>query len=149
MRILIQVVKNANVVVDNKLVSEINNGELILVGFTKGDDEKVIDFMIEKLLKLRIFPDKDGKTNLNISQIDGEILAVSQFTLYADLTQGNRPSFVNALNYNDTLPLYDYFVNRISNVYPKVKFGIFGADMKVSLLNDGPFTITLDSKELL
>ena len=149
MRILIQVVKNANVVVDNKLVSEINKGELILVGFTKGDDEKVIDFMIEKLLKLRIFPDKDGKTNLNISQIDGEILAVSQFTLYADLTQGNRPSFVNALNYNDTLPLYDYFVNRISNVYPKVKFGIFGADMKVSLINDGPFTITLDSKELL
>ncbi len=149
MRILIQVVKNANVVVDNKLVSEINKGELILVGFTKGDDEKVIDFMIEKLLKLRIFPDKDGKTNLNISQIDGEILAVSQFTLYADLTQGNRPSFVNALNYNDTLPLYDYFVNRISNVYPKVKFGIFGADMKVSLLNDGPFTIIIDSKELL
>ena len=149
MRILIQVVKNANVVVDNKLVSEINKGELILVGFTKGDDEKVIDFMIEKLLKLRIFPDKDGKTNLNISQIDGEILAVSQFTLYADLTQGNRPSFVNALNYNDTLPLYDYFVKRISNVYPKVKFGIFGADMKVSLINDGPFTITIDSKELL
>ena len=148
MRIVIQVVKNASVKIDGQIVSEINKGELLLVSFKIGDDEKIVDKMIDKLLKLRIFADENGKTNLNISSINGEILAVSQFTLYACLNQGNRPAFTNCMPIDQAKELYNYFCVKLSSLYSKVKFGVFQADMQVSLVNDGPFTIIMDSKEL-
>ncbi len=148
MRTVIQRVLNASVSVDNRVVSEIERGELILVGFTHGDDESVIDKMINKILKLRIFEDEKGLTNLSINDVNGNILAVSQFTLYADVAKGNRPSFVKAMGYDDSLRLYNYFVNRLLSLVPDAKFGIFGADMKVSLVNDGPFSLVIDSEDL-
>lgn len=148
MRMLIQCVKNASVTVESKLVSRIDSGELIFVGFKKGDDEKTADKMISKLLKLRIFRDSNGKTNLSINDVSGQILCVSQFTLYADLSEGNRPAFVNCMPPEDARKLFEYFSSALSKVFPSAKFGIFQADMKVQLLNDGPFTILLDSEEL-
>ena len=141
MRILVQECLEAKVVVEGKTVGEINRGEVLFVGFTSGDDENTISFMIDKLLKLRIFPDASGKTNCNLSQVSGSVLAISQFTLYADVRHGNRPSFVAAL--------YDRFKAMLLERVPDAQFGIFGADMKVHLINDGPFTILLDSKELM
>ncbi len=148
MRILIQECLKADVTIDKSIVSSIDRGEVIFVGFTKDDDEKICDRMLDKMLKLRIFADKDGKTNLSLEQVGGNVLCVSQFTLYADLSQGNRPSFVNALRPELSEPLYDYFSKKLKERVPECGFGRFGADMKVSLINDGPFTIMLDSKEL-
>lgn len=145
---LLQECLSASITVDDKLVSEIGHGLVNFIGFTQGDDYKIVDKMIEKLLKLRIFKDENGLTNRSIFDIDGEILSVSQFTLYASLKDGNRPSFVNALKKEESIVLYDYFVKKLQEKYTKCKFGIFHADMKVSLINDGPFTIILDSKEL-
>ncbi len=119
-----------------------------MVGLTHGDDESIIDKMINKILKLRIFEDEKGLTNLSINDVNGNILAVSQFTLYADVAKGNRPSFVKAMGYDDSLRLYNYFVNRLLSLVPDAKFGIFGADMKVSLVNDGPFSLVIDSEDL-
>ena len=149
MRLLIQECLNGSVDIDGKCVGQIGRGEVIFVGFTQGDDEKIVDRMIDKLLKLRIFADENGKTNLSLADIDGELLLVSQFTLYADLTSGNRPSFVKALKGSQSEPLYASFVKKMEEKLPgKTRKGVFGADMKVHLVNDGPFTILLDSKEL-
>ncbi len=148
MRMVIQEVLSSSVNIDNKEVASINRGELVLVGFTFSDNEKLIDKMIDKLLKLRIFPDENGKTNLSVKDIDGEILSVSQFTLYANCVKGNRPSFTQALSPSEADKLFEYYKYKLSNLYPKVKFGIFQTDMKVNLINDGPFTLILDSKEL-
>lgn len=149
MKILIQECLEAHVKVDDKVCGEIKNGEVIFVGFTLGDDKTIIDKMLDKLFKLRIFKDENGKTNLNLEQTNGNILCVSQFTLYADLTQGNRPSFVNALKGEESEKLYEYTKVKLKERIPDVQFGIFGADMKVSLINNGPFTIYMDSKELI
>lgn len=147
MRILVQVVKNAKVDVDGKTVGKIDKGELIFVGFKPGDSTKIVDKMIQKLLKLRIFFDGE-KTNASLDQVNGKILSVSQFTLYANLKEGNRPSFSSCMNKDDAGKLYEYFQNELLKFRPDTEFGFFHADMKVSLLNDGPFTILLDSEEL-
>ena len=148
MRILIQCVQHASVTIDSKVVSSIQKGELVFVGFTNSDTEPIVDKMINKLLKLRIFPDESGKTNLALNDISGHILCVSQFTLYASLKEGNRPAFVNCMRPDEARNLYDYFVEKMKELVPSSQFGVFQADMKVDLLNDGPFTILLDSKEL-
>lgn len=149
MRLLIQECLQGKVVVDTKTVGEIDRGEVLFVGFTQGDDEKIVDRMIEKLLHLRIFSDSEGKTNLSFMDIDGKMLLVSQFTLYADVRKGNRPSFVKALSGKESKPLFDLFVSKMEEKLPgKIEKGIFGADMKVTIVNDGPFTILLDSQEL-
>lgn len=147
MRILIQECLRAKVTIDGKIHGEIQNGEVIFVGFTYGDDETTVDKMLAKMLKLRIFADMDGKTNLSLAQTGGNILCISQFTLYADVSHGNRPSFVNAMKGEESKKLYDSFCGKLLQVMPDAQFGIFGADMKVELVNDGPFTIMLDSKE--
>lgn len=149
MRILIQECLQGQVYVDSKLISSIDKGEVIFVGFTLDDDFTIIDKMIEKLLKLRIFQDSDGKTNLNLESYGGKILAISQFTLYASLAHGNRPSFTEVLSQDKAKELYDYFVMRLKEKKSDSVFGIFKADMKVHLINDGPFTIMLDSKEVI
>lgn len=148
MRIVIQEVLKSAVKSEGKLAGEIGPGELLLVGFKNDDKEEIIDKMIAKLLKLRIFPDAAGKTNLSLQQTDGEILAVSQFTLYADLSEGNRPSFVKAMAPEEARRLFKVFQERLIKAYPKTKFGVFQTDMEVSLVNNGPFTIILDSEEL-
>ncbi len=150
MRIVTQNVLNASVSIDGKVYSEISNGYLLLVSFTNGDDRIICDRMIDKLIKLRVFPDENMKTNLSIKDINGSFLSVSQFTLYANLVGANRPSFItNCLNPKDANELYNYFNDTLRKMSGLVvKTGVFGADMKVSLVNDGPFTILLDSKEL-
>ncbi len=148
MKILVQECEKASVTIDGQIFSSIGYGELILVGFSVSDDKELVKKMTEKLLKLRIFPDENGKTNLSLDQKKGEILAVSQFTLYADVKDGNRPSFVTAQRGEKASELYDYFISLLKERVEVVKTGVFGADMKVSLINDGPFTIMLDSKEL-
>ncbi len=148
MKILIQCVNNANVKFDNKLVSEISRGYLLFTGFTTSDTVDIISKMVAKISKLRLFADDSGKTNLSLKDINGEILSVSQFTLYASLTKGNRPSFVDALEPMKAKKYYDLFNEELIKLGFKVKTGIFGADMKVSLVNDGPFTVMLDSEEL-
>ena len=149
MRILIQECLGARVTVEDKVVGEISSGEVVFVSFTQGDDEAILDKMLDKMLKLRIFADEHGKTNLSLDDHGGEILCVSQFTLYADLSQGNRPSFTHASKGEDAKHLYDLFTKKLLERKQKTQFGIFGADMKVSLVNDGPFTLWLDSKEIL
>ncbi|MDD7181741.1 MAG: D-aminoacyl-tRNA deacylase [Bacilli bacterium] len=148
MRILIQECLEASVVIDGIVHSSIGKGELVFVSFTEGDNETTIDKMIDKMLKLRIFEDENGKTNYNLSQHGGTILAVSQFTLYADIRKGNRPSFQYALKGEESEPLFNLFCKKLSEKIEGVQTGVFGADMKVRLINDGPFTVWMDSKEL-
>lgn len=148
MRILLQVVKQAAVSINDTTISKIGPGMLLFIGFTKDDDEAVVEQMVAKVLGLRIFPDENGKTNLNIQSINGEILSVSQFTLYANTKKGRRPSFVDALGGTRAKELYEYFNQVLKEKYPYVQEGEFGANMQVSLINDGPVTIWLDSKEL-
>ncbi len=148
MRIIVQVVKNAKVEVEDKILSKINKGFLLFVGFKDDDDYQVIDKMIEKLLKLRIFSDMNGKTNLCLNDVNGAILSISQFTLYASLKDGNRPSFVKAKKYDDAKECYNYFLNQLKQRHPNSFDGLFGADMQVSLTNDGPATYILDSEVL-
>ncbi len=148
MKLFVQRVLSSNVKVSSNLVASISKGELVLVSFTISDTKQIIDKMIDKLLKIRIFEDENGLTNLNIASVNGEILAVSQFSLYASLVQGNRPSFINCLNKEQAEEFFNYFKEKLSEKYEKVQFGIFHADMKVELINDGPFSIELDSKEL-
>ena len=144
MRLLIQRVKNADVKVDNKIVGEINKGFLVLCGVTHTDTKETADYLIKKLINLRVFEDENEKMNLSIKQVDGELLIVSQFTLYADTSHGNRPSFVNAAKPEMANELYEYFCKKCESEGIKVQKGIFGADMKVNLLNDGPVTIMLE-----
>jgi len=149
MRIVTQNVKQASVEIDGNLYSNIDQGFLLLVSFTNGDNEEICDKMAKKLMNLRVFQDENGKTNLSIQDICGAILSVSQFTLYADCQKGNRPSFINkCLNPTDASRLYDYFNELLRSYHLSIKTGVFGADMKVSLINDGPFTMILDSEEL-
>ena len=148
MKIVLQRVLEASVEVEDRVVGEIGKGYLMLLGVSGEDTEEIADKMIEKISKLRLFDDSDGKTNLSIAQIDGEVLVVSQFTLYADCRKGNRPSFTNAGKPDMANSLYEYVLGKCEGIFKKTQHGIFGADMKVSLVNDGPFTVVLDSDEL-
>jgi len=148
MRVLVQEVLKASVTIDSKEVASIGRGFLLFVGFTQGDDQATIGKMVDKIMKLRIFPDENGKTNLSLASVNGSILSVSQFTLYGELKEGNRPSFVAALKPDEARILYAYFNNLLKERIPSLQTGVFQADMKVSLINDGPFTLMLDSKEL-
>ena len=145
MRFLIQRVQNASVTVENEIIGSISNGLLVFVGVSNTDTKEIADKMIHKLLNLRIFSDEDGKTNLNLSSVNGELLIISQFTLYADCKHGNRPSFTDAGKPELANALYEYIIEKCKESVTEVACGEFGADMKVSLLNDGPFTIMLDS----
>ncbi|MBE7013238.1 MAG: D-tyrosyl-tRNA(Tyr) deacylase [Ruminococcaceae bacterium] len=149
MRIVLQRVTKASVEVDGQEVGSIGRGYLMLLGVADGDTEAVADKMIEKVFKLRIFEDSDGKTNLSIDQVNGEILVVSQFTLYADCKKGNRPSFTSAGDPETAERLYEYVLEKCRGLFKRTQQGIFGADMKVSLVNDGPFTVILDSREIV
>lgn len=146
MRIVIQRVAEAEVRVDNRSTGKIGRGYLILLGVGKEDTKQIADKYLDKIMKLRIFPDENGKTNLSLTEIGGEILVVSQFTLYADCRKGNRPDFIRAAGADLAKELYEYFLEQIRQRLGKVEAGEFGADMKVSLVNDGPFTIILDEK---
>ena len=148
MRVVLSTVKEASVTIDERMVAKIGRGFLLLVGFTDGDDRDIVDKMVDKILSLRVFPDEHGQINISLLDVNGSILSVSQFTLYANASKGRRPSFVDALRPGEAEPLYDYFNEQLENKYGKVQTGVFGADMKVSSINDGPFTLLLDSKEL-
>ena len=144
MKLVVQRVKNASVEVDKKIVGKIDKGYLVLLGVTHTDTKEIADYLVKKLCNLRIFEDENGKMNLNIKQVEGNMLIVSQFTLYGDCTEGNRPSFTKAAKPDFANELYEYFCNKCSENDIHVEKGIFGADMKVSLLNDGPVTIILE-----
>ena len=145
MRILVQRVKNASVTIDGQLFSQIKQGDLLLVGFSNNDDENIVELMTQKLLNLRICDDSDGKMNLSIIDTKGELLSVSQFTLYADSSKGRRPSFIEACNPERAVQLYDYFNDNLRKSGLKVETGKFRAEMDVQLVNSGPITIMLDS----
>lgn len=149
MKLVIQRVQHASVTIDQKVVGRIGSGYLVLVGVAQEDTQAVADKMIDKMLKLRIFADEQGKTNLSLKDVGGEILLVSQFTLYADCRKGNRPSFIRAGKPDHAQALYDYMVQVVKQQVEVVQTGEFGADMQVELLNDGPFTIILDSEEII
>lgn len=144
MRLVVQRVKNAEVKVDEKITGSIEKGFLVLLGVTHTDTKETADYLVKKLCKLRIFEDENEKMNLGLKDIGGSLLIVSQFTLYADCSEGNRPSFINAAKPDMANELYEYFCNKCKEQDIKVEKGIFGADMKVSLLNDGPVTIILE-----
>lgn len=146
MKVVIQRVSEANVKVDGEIVGEISQGLMLLIGIQDDDEKQDVDWLVQKILNLRIFSDKEGKMNLSVLDISGEILCISQFTLIADYKKGNRPSFIKAAKPEKAIPLFNNFIEEISKSNLKVEQGIFGADMKVSLLNDGPVTIVMDSK---
>lgn len=143
MKTIVTRVTQASVTIDNKLISKINNGLLVLVGFTENDDESKIDYMVKKITNLRIFNDENNIMNKSIKDVNGEILSVSQFTLYGDASNGNRPSYIKALKGEEAIKLYDLF-NKKLNETIKTKTGVFGADMKVESINDGPVTIIIE-----
>ena len=149
MKAVIQRVSHASVQVDEIIVGEISDGLLLLIGIDEEDEKSDADWLVQKILNLRIFGDEEGKLNLSVLDISGEILCISQFTLIADYKKGNRPSFIKAAKPEKAVPLFDYFKAAISKSNLKTESGIFGADMKVSLLNDGPVTIVMDSKTKL
>ena len=144
MKLIIQRVTHASVTVDNNIVGKIGQGFLVLLGVGPEDTKETAYYLVQKLIKLRIFEDENGKMNLSLKDINGELLIVSQFTLYADCTGGNRPSFVNAAKPEKANELYEYFIQECKKQNVNVEHGIFGADMKVELLNDGPVTIILE-----
>ena len=144
MRVVIQKVTYSSVTVDNKLINEINDGLNVLVGFTEGDSSKEIDYMVKKIANLRIFDDENGVMNKSVLDIGGEVLLISQFTLYGDAKKGNRPSYIRALNGEKSSPLYDEMADKLNKIVPTKK-GIFGADMKLVIHNDGPATIIIES----
>ena len=144
MKLVIQRVANAQVEVENKIVGKIDKGFLVLFGAKQGDTKEQADFLVEKLCNLRVFTDENDKMNLSIKDVDGELLIVSQFTLYADCKKGNRPSFVEAASPDQANELYEYFMKKCKPLVKNVQKGIFGAHMKVQLLNDGPVTIILE-----
>ena len=148
MRIVLQRVTSAAVSVEGEAVGSIGNGFLVLLGVSDTDTEEIADKMVDKLCKLRIFQDEAGKTNRSLADVGGELLVVSQFTLYADCSEGNRPSFFKAGNPELANRLYEYVVERCKNYVEKVEHGVFGAYMQVQLLNDGPFTLVLDSDHM-
>ena len=145
MKLVVQRVKKANVVVENKVIGEIDNGFLVLIGIAPTDTKEIADFLVQKLIHLRVFEDENQKMNLSIQDIDGELLIISQFTLYADCSHGNRPSFTTAAKPDFANELYEYFVEQCKKEnIKKVATGEFGADMQVTLQNDGPVTIILE-----
>ena len=144
MKFLIQRVSKASVEIENKEVGKIGKGFLVLIGITHDDTQEKADYLIKKLINLRVFEDEKGKMNLNINQVNGELLLVSQFTLYANTKDGNRPSFVDAARPDYANELYEYIIENLKNENIVVQTGEFGADMKVSLVNDGPVTILLE-----
>ena len=144
MKFVIQRVSHASVTVDNEVIGKIGKGFMVLIGVGEDDTKQIADRYIKKLLGLRIFEDENGKTNLSLSDVGGELLLISQFTLYADCRKGNRPSFVKAGKPEKANELYEYIISESSKSVPVVEKGSFGADMKVELLNDGPFTVIFD-----
>lgn len=146
MKAVIQRVSEAQVTVDEQIVGQIKQGLLLLIGIDEEDEENDANWLVQKIVNLRIFGDVEGKLNHSVIDISGEILCISQFTLIADYKKGNRPSFMKAAKPDKAIPLFDYFKAQITKTNLKVESGIFGADMKVSLLNDGPVTIVMDSK---
>lgn len=149
MRFVIQCVSSAKVDVEGKTVGEIGKGFLVLAGISDTDDEKTADAMVRKMLGLRVFEDSEGKTNLNLETVGGNLLIISQFTLYADCRKGNRPSFIKAGSPEHAEKLYQYILKKVRDQFPDTQEGVFGAYMNVSLVNEGPFTVILDSDELL
>lgn len=149
MKFVIQRVTHADVVVDGNELGRIGKGFMVLIGVSKEDDKAIADKMVDKMIKLRIFEDENGKTNLSLDDVGGELLLISQFTLYANCKKGNRPSFIDAGAPDNANALYEYIIERCKERVNVVERGEFGADMKVSLLNDGPFTIVLDSSEIM
>ena len=148
MRFVVQRVTHASVTVDSQVIGKIGNGFMVLIGVSDEDTKETADKMVKKLLGLRIFEDENGKTNLDIHTVEGELLLISQFTLYANCRHGNRPSFIEAGKPDMANEMYEYIIAKCKEQVPVVEKGEFGADMKVELLNDGPFTILLDSDQL-
>lgn len=148
MKFVIQRVKHASVTVEGQILGNINKGFMVLIGVCESDNEMIADKMVKKLIGLRIFEDENGKTNLDLHSVGGELLLISQFTLYANCKKGNRPSFIEAAKPEKANALYEYIISECKKQVEVVEKGEFGADMKVELLNDGPFTIVLDSEEL-
>lgn len=146
MKVIVQRCQNANVKIANEMYNKIDKGLVLLVGFTTDDTIKDIDYCVRKIINLRIFDDEEGIMNKSILDKDGEILSISQFTLYGDIKKGNRPSYIKALEPNEATKLYEIFNEKL-NMFVETKTGIFGADMKVNLTNDGPVTIIIDSKD--
>lgn len=144
MKVVVQRVLNSNVKVNNEIVGSIDKGLMLLVGFTNGDNIDTINYMVNKILNLRIFDDENGVMNLSVKDVNGDILSISQFTLYGDARKGNRPSYINALKGEEATKLYDIFNETLKTSNLKVETGIFGEDMKVSLINDGPTTIIIE-----
>ena len=149
MKFVIQRVNHASVKVDGNVVGKIDKGYMVLIGISENDTKEIADNMIKKMIGLRIFEDDNGKTNISLKDVSGELLLISQFTLYADCKKGNRPSFINAGKPDMANEMYEYIIEQCKKEISVVEKGIFGADMKVSLENDGPFTIVLDSKEII
>lgn len=147
MKIVIQRTKEASVTIDGAIVGEISHGLVLLVGIEEQDQQEDVDYLVRKISKMRIFEDSEGKMNLSIEDVGGEILSISQFTLYAETKKGNRPSFIKAAKPETAIPLYEAFNTGLRETGLTVQTGGFGADMKVSLLNDGPVTIIIDSKQ--
>lgn len=145
MRAVVQRVKHSSVEVDGQIVGSIQSGLLILLGIKNGDTEKEVNWLSNKVASLRIFEDEDGKMNKELKDIDGSILLISQFTLYGDCVKGKRPSFIEAARPEVAIPLYKKFIQNLKDMGIKVETGVFGADMKVELLNDGPVTLVIDS----
>ena len=148
MRFVVQRVTHASVTVDGQVIGKIGNGFMVLIGVADTDTREIADKMVKKLLGLRIFEDENGKTNLDIHTVGGELLLISQFTLYANCRHGNRPSFIEAGKPDMANEMYEYIIAKCKEQVPVVEKGEFGADMKVEVLNDGPFTILLDSDQL-
>lgn len=148
MRFVVQRVTHASVTVDSQVIGKIGNGFMVLIGVADTDTREIADKMVKKMLGLRIFEDENGKTNLDIHTVEGELLLISQFTLYANCRHGNRPSFIEAGKPDMANEMYEYIIAKCKEQVPVVGKGEFGADMKVELLNDGPFTILLDSDQL-
>lgn len=148
MKFVIQRVSEASCRVDGKITGQIGKGFMVLIGVSDEDTKEIADKMVKKLLGLRIFEDENGKTNLSLNDVNGELLLISQFTLYADCKKGNRPSFIRAGKPDMANEMYEYILEKCREVIPVVGKGVFGAHMDISLVNDGPFTIVLDSAEI-
>lgn len=149
MRVVIQRVSEASVKVDNQIVGEIGKGLMLLIGVDESDENSDADWLVKKILDVRVFSDDEGKMNHSVKDINGEILCISQFTLISDYKKGNRPSYIKAARPEKAIPLFEYFKEELKKSGLKTESGIFGADMKVSLINDGPVTLVFDSKTKL
>ena len=146
MKFIVQRVNKSQVKVEEKIVGKIDKGFMVLIGITHNDTKEIADFLVRKLINLRVFEDENGKMNLSLKDVQGSLLLISQFTIYADCTNGNRPSFTNAAKPEFANELYEYIIEECKKQIPNVQTGIFGADMQVSLVNDGPVTIILEKE---